>query len=426
MDQGGAIVDKRRQSFTKPVGEDEAAAMSAAHKKILPKPDSNMRQTLPAGAVPPPVKPGPGRPRGSRYQPPGPKPPSTYVPAQKIAPNPSVRYPDQVWNKSTYRIFDLVWVPVMLVCKEQRNLITLSNAKTMNVASIKEDFVYWPAIVQNIFKAPYRELWYGPLCIEEVQEKKFQVISTQIFKNIRETNIEFAYSVTLINLNMATEVVLAESEIRPYLNWRPPIDWLFHTEQDVARVCGATSDGLIGILFTALRLAQERASRIQPLSNSEVAPPSAPIKPDEIEINGVIFGPEVLKVNDVLRVKVKNSDASAEEFKLMHFRICTMITNKNSRELIIHGKRLHIDPALRKEDGSFMLLVDDLIWSSYSEICAMKSVNERGEKRILCMFQTTTDTLYQIQPDRILGRFYDSMPEMHLDARIEIKGISKA
>jgi hypothetical protein len=337
--------------------------------------------------------------------------------------------PDQnVWDKATYRIFDLVWVPVMLMCKEPRVVVPMEDGKgSINIACLKEDFVYWPAVIQNIFKAPYRELWYGPLCIEEIQPGKIQVVSTQIFKNVRDTNIDFAYSVTLINLNMNVEIVLAEGEIKPYLNYKPPADWHYLTENDLLRLRVSTTDLLVFVLFNALKIAHDRATRIQPLQNSDVPASESTamttLRPDEYEISGIIFGPEVLKLHDVLRVKVKNSDASSEEFKLMHFRICTMINNKTTKELTIHGKRLHIDPALRKEDGTFMLLVDDFIWQTYSEICAVKTINEKLEKRILCMFQTTSNTLYQIQTERILGRFYSTMPEMHLDAKIEIDGM---
>jgi hypothetical protein len=332
-----------------------------------------------------------------------------------------------VWDLAAYKIYDIVWVPVMLMIKETRDIPVPSvSAKKVNVRSLREDFSFWPAVIQNIFTVPYKvclidlsqELWYGPLCIEEVQPNRLQVISTQVFKHITKSHIRFAYSIKLVNLNVNADIVLAEDELRPYLYKPKNYPDMTLTENEISRFRQLSSDFLLVALINALNIAENRARKVHRLNDDEVVPPRAAMPEECFEIESFLFGPEVIRTNDIIRVKVRIDQS--QDFQSMYFKVNAILCNKATNEITLHGFRLYIQP-LTEEDTNrefaFMSSVSDQTWRQYENTALYKDYNRR---KMLSVFKITSDTLYQIQLERILGRFYQGFPDFGLELHVDV------
>jgi len=84
---------------------------------------------------------------------------------QRVQPTSApIPQPQSNWDDSQFRISEMVWVPVFLNIVEERQFINVSTElDSFDVQPYKQGFQYWPAIVQNIYSIPYREVLSTPL-----------------------------------------------------------------------------------------------------------------------------------------------------------------------------------------------------------------------------------------------------------------------
>jgi hypothetical protein len=309
----------------------------------------------------------------------------------KSTPSPRVN-----WDDSQFRISEMVWIPVVLFLKEERNSILLPGTeKSIDISHFKTGFTYWPAIVQNIFSCPLKEMWYSPLCIEEVSGG-MNVISSQIFRQINRTNIPYAYSLKLLNLKMMSEPILAQEDILPYVGNKisPCISKFSPSEMSLFK--SATRDSLLFAIINSYTQATSVSQKLQRLNNESKANIycNVELKDHEFEIISFVFGPEVIKVNDIVRVKVKSADEA--EFKMLHFRVRAIVLDKIAEQMFIHGERQVTQPSMMGAPGSFL---ENGKWSAWTHF---------------------SQQLFQIRTDRLLGRFYTHYPNLEMHQKIDI------
>jgi len=222
------------------------------------------------------------------------------------------------------------------------------------------------------------------------------VFSSQIFTHVTRTNIPYAYSVKLLNLEMKSEPVLAQDDLLPFVANEIPKAVVNYTQDNVISLRQSTNDHLLYTVLTSYTQSRSISSKLQRLNNESKTNIfcNVELKANEYEILSFVFGPEVIKVNDIVRVKVKPQNTT--EFAMLHFRIRAIILDKDLGQLFIHGEKLGMQRCAVGAVGSFVDNNETKNWVSMNQ------------------------QLFQIKTDRLLGRFYTHYPRFGMDKLIDI------